>query len=52
MERGLQKGMEKGMEKGQQEALQRTAQNMKALQISTDIIMKATGLSFEEIEQL
>ena len=51
-EKGLKRGMEKGLEKGQQEALQRTAQNMKAMQISTDVIMKATGMTSEEIEQL
>ena len=52
MEKGLEKGMEEGIEKGQQEALQRIAQNMKAMQISTDVIMKATGMTSEEIEQL
>ena len=51
-EEALKRGMEKGLEKGQQEALQRTAQNMKAMQISTDVIMKATGMTSEEIEQL
>lgn len=51
-EKGLKRGMEKGLEKGQQEALQRIAQNMKAMQISTDVIMKATGMTSEEIEQL
>lgn len=51
-EKGLKRGMEKGLEKGQQEALQRTAQNMKAMQISIDVIMKATGMTSEEIEQL
>mgnify|MGYP002244064389 FL=1 len=48
----MKRGMEKGLEKGQQEALQRIAQNMKAMQISIDVIMKATGMTSEEIEQL
>lgn len=52
MEKGMEKGLEEGIEKGQQEALQRIAQNMKAMQISTDVIMKATGMTSEEIEQL
>ena len=52
LKRGMEKGLEEGIEKGQQEALQRTVQNMKAMQISTDVIMKATGMTSEEIEQL
>lgn len=52
LKRGMEQGLEQGMEKGLQEALQRTARNMKAMQIPADIIMKATGLTSEEIEAL
>ncbi len=47
-EKGVQKGIEEGLSKG----LLRTARNMKAMQIPTDMISQVTGLSTEEIERL
>ena len=56
LERGMKKGMEKGLEKGIAQGLEKgkieTARNFKRLGVSTDIIMQATGLSEEEIQQL
>ena len=56
LERGMKKGMEKGLEKGIEQGLEKgkieTARNFKRLGVSTDIIMQATGLSEEEIQQL
>ena len=55
-ERGLERGMKKGLEKGIAQGLEKgkieTARNLKQLGVSTDIIMQATGLSEEEIQQL
>lgn len=48
MESAEKKAQEKGLEKG----LAISAQNLKALGVSTGIIMKATGLSLEEIDKL
>jgi predicted transposase/invertase (TIGR01784 family) len=47
-EEGLTEGMEKGLEQGKIE----TARNLKSLGVSTDIIIKSTGLSPEEIAEL
>ncbi len=56
LERGMKKGMEKGLEKGIAQGLEKgkieTARNLKQLGVSTEIIMQATGLSEEEIQQL
>jgi len=51
----FKKGMEEGMEKGRAEGhakLIASARNLKALGVSTDIIVKSTGLSTEEISKL
>ena len=56
MKKGMEKGMEKGLEKGIAQGLEKgkieTARNFKRLGVSTEIIMQATGLSEEEIQQL
>ncbi|MBQ8441753.1 MAG: PD-(D/E)XK nuclease family transposase, partial [Bacteroides sp.] len=49
---GLEKGLAEGLERGLEKGLAISAQNLKALGVSTDIIMKATGLSLEEINNL
>lgn len=51
-EYAIEKAEEKGLKRGMEKGLHKTAQNMKAMQLPTDIIMKATGLTAEEIEQL
>jgi predicted transposase/invertase (TIGR01784 family) len=45
-------GMEAGMAKGRQEGKAETARNLKLLGVSTDLIIKSTGLSQEEIAKL
>ena len=45
-------GMEKGIEKGRNEEKPQTAKGLKAAGVSLDIIIKATGLSEEEIQKL
>lgn len=52
VEEAEEKGLRKGLRKGIEEGLLRTAHNMKAMQIPTDTIRKATGLTAEEIERL
>lgn len=49
---GLKEGHEKGIVEGEQRKNLENARNLKALGVSVDIIMKATGLSIEEIEKL
>ena len=50
--RGLEEGLAKGVEEGEKKKNLENARNFKMLGVSTDIIMKATGLSQNEIEQL
>ena len=56
LERGMKKGMEKGLEKGIAQGLEKgkieTARNLKQLGVSIDVIVQATGLSEEEVQQL
>jgi len=47
-----QSGMENARRKGLAEGRAETARNLKLLGVSTDLIIKATGLSQEEIDQL
>ena len=47
-----QEGREEGRKEGREEAVLQNARNFKRLGVSTDIIMQATGLSEEEIQQL
>ncbi|SDH84185.1 conserved hypothetical protein (putative transposase or invertase) [Desulfosporosinus hippei DSM 8344] len=48
MEKGIEKGIEKGMEKGKLEV----AENLLRLGMGIDMIIKATGLSEEEIRKI
>ena len=60
LQEGLQKGIQKGIQKGKQEGLQEgsykakleTARNMLHLGAEIDFIVKATGLSANEVEKL
>ena len=52
LKEGIAEGMEKGREKGREEEKLENARKFKALGVSTEIIMQATGLSSEEIEGL
>ena len=49
---GLKQGMEKGIEKGIEKATLSTAKNLKTLGLSMDVIIQATGLNEEIINQL
>ena len=51
-EEACEKAWTKGLAEGEALARLKDAQNFKALGVSTDIIMKATGLSLEEINNL
>jgi predicted transposase/invertase (TIGR01784 family) len=51
-EEGLEKGREKGREEGREEGVRETALRLKSLGMSTEVIMKATGLTREAIEKL
>ena len=59
MERGMRRGMKKGIKEGRAEGMAEgraklieTARSLKALGIPTDIIVKSTGMSPEEIAKL
>ena len=56
MEKGIVQGMEKGivqgMEKGEEQATFRIAKNFKDSKVDVEIIVKATGLTREQIEAL
>ncbi|TCW60667.1 hypothetical protein C5O22_09990, partial [Treponema sp. J25] len=49
---GRNEGIALGEEKGRLEERRETARRMKQEQVSIDIIMRVTGLSREEIEEL
>ena len=51
-EDGLEEGLVKGREEGREESMAKAARNLKALGISTEIIVKSTGLPPEEIAKL
>ena len=51
-EEWLKKGEEKGMEKGMEKGIKSVARNMKQIGLAISDIVKATGLSEEEIEKL
>ena len=51
-EEGIQEGMEKGLEKGREEKSLEIARQMKKEGLSANQIVRMTGLSSEEIEQL
>ena len=50
--RGMEKGIEQGMEKGEEQATFRIAKNFKDSKVDIEIIVKATGLTKEQIEAL
>ena len=52
MEKGLEKGMVQGRKEGKTEGKIETARNLKQLGVSIDVIVQATGLSEEKIQQL
>lgn len=52
IEKGMEQGIEKGIEKGRTEGFIEAARNMKSLGISTELIIKATGLTAGEIENI
>ena len=51
-EAGLAEGLEKGLEKGISERSVEIARNLKSMNLSVDVIAKATGLTVEEINAL
>jgi len=51
-EEGIEQGMEQGLSKGAYNKSIETALNLKKLGISVDIIIRATGLTKDEIEKL
>ena len=50
--RGMEKGIEQGMEKGEEQATFRIAKNFKDSKVDIEIIVKATGLTKEQVEAL
>ena len=52
MEKGIEQGIEQGMEKGEEQATFRIAKNFKDSKVDIEIIVKATGLTKEQIEAL
>ena len=50
--RGMEKGIEQGKEKGEEQATFRIARNFKDSKVDIEIIVKATGLTKEQIEAL
>jgi predicted transposase/invertase (TIGR01784 family) len=52
MKAGMKEGMEKGLAKGLSQAKIEDARNLKQLGVSVEIILKATGLTAEEIKKL
>ena len=52
MEKGMEKGIVQGMEKGEEQATFRIAKNFKDSKVDIEIIVKATGLTKEQIEAL
>ena len=52
IEQGMEKGIEQGIEKGEEQATFRIARNFKDSKVDIEIIVKATGLTKEQIEAL
>ena len=50
--RGMEKGIEQGIEQGEEQATFRIAKNFKDSKVDIEIIVKATGLTKEQIEAL
>ena len=49
---GIEKGIREGMEKGKKEGKIETAKNLLSMGMSIEVIIKATGLSEDEVNQL
>lgn len=52
LEKGLEKGMEQGLEKGMEKGKLEVAENLLKLGLGMDTILKATGLTEEEVRNL
>lgn len=52
MEKGIEQGIEQGMEKGEEQATFRIAKKFKDSKVDVEIIVKATGLTKEQVEAL
>ena len=52
LEKAWDDGIEEGKKEGKKEGIAQTARRFKAAGVSLDIIIKATGLSKEEIQKL
>jgi len=52
MEKGIEQGIEQGMEKGEEQATFRIAKNFKDSKVDIEVIVKATGLTKEQVEAL
>ena len=50
--KGIEKGRAEGIEEGMAQGKSEVARNLKAMGLSTDDIIKATGLTGQEIESL
>ena len=49
---GMQEGIQEGLEKGEKKKQVEIARNLKKMDLPTETIVRATGLSVEEIEQI
>ncbi|WP_090809138.1 Rpn family recombination-promoting nuclease/putative transposase [Paenibacillus sp. 276b] len=52
LEEGIQKGIEEGIKEGEAESKRKIAINMLAVGLDQDTIIKATGLTLSELEEL
>ena len=52
MEKGIEQGIEQGMEKGEEQATFRIAKTFKDSKVDIEVIVKATGLTKEQVEAL
>ena len=52
IERGIEKGRAEGIERGIEKGIEKVARNLIASGVSTDIIVKSTGLPLEKIRIL
>ncbi len=52
LKQGREEGRQEGREEGREEGMRQTANRLKALGLSPDLIQQATGLTVEEIDRL
>jgi len=52
IEKGIERGIEKGIERGEYERAKKDAKNLLMMGVEMDIIVKATGLSEREVEEI